>query len=194
VTAGHHRDLGGSAPDVHDERTGNVGGADAGPRRGGDRLFDELHVAPRLDRPRGHREGSLFDPRGAARDADHGQRPQQATAQAGPAQERLQHGYRRVQVGDDPITQRVDDIDAPGILPSQSVRCVPHRRHAASGLVDGDRGWLIDHEPPPGDVDQRVDRSQIDCHARPQPHATFSVVQNCLVWFLPMVPSPVARS
>ena len=125
VAACHHRDLGGPATDVHDERAGPVGRAEASPGGGGDRFLDELHVAPGLDCRGGHRQGSLFDPGGPAGNTDHSRRPQQAAAQAGPAQERLQHGHRPVQVGDDPVPQRVDDLDALRLLPGQDVRALP---------------------------------------------------------------------
>ncbi len=92
----------------------------------GDRFFDEPHRAPGLDRRGGRRQRPLLDPGGPAGDADHRRRPQQGTPQPCLAQERLQHGHRPVQVGDDPVPQRVDDVDAVRFLARQHVRGLPH--------------------------------------------------------------------
>ena len=126
VAAGHHRDLGGPAADVHDERAGPVGRADAGPGGGGDRFLDELDVAPGLDRPGGHRQGPLLDPGGPARE-----RRSPPTAAAGRGAARRGAGTPAawrptIKVGDDPIPQRVNDLDALRLLAGQDVRGLPH--------------------------------------------------------------------
>ena len=73
---------------------------------------------------------------------------------------------------DDPVAQRVDDLDVLGVLARQGVRFQAHRGHPACFPVQGDGGWLFDDEPAASDTDERIDRAEVDRHARPQSHNT----------------------
>ncbi len=172
VTARQHRCLGVPAADVHDEGTGPGGEVEARASGGRDRLVDEPNRAARPQRPDRRRQRSALHRGGAARHADHGRRPQQATAQAGPAQEGLQHGRRRVQVGDDPATHRVDDLDVLRFLPGQRVRGGTHGRDAAGRPVNGDGRRLLDDQAAARHGHERVDSAQVNRYACPQSHGT----------------------
>ncbi len=90
----------------------------------------------------------------------------------GPAQERLQHGGGRVQVGYHPVAQRMDNLDVLGLLPGQGVRGLARRGHPAGCPVNRYRRGLFEDEPAAGDADERIDRAEIDRYTRPQPHVT----------------------
>src|SRR5258707_14930307 len=90
--------------------------------------------------------------------------------QASTAHERLQNGRGPAPGGDDPVPQRVDDLDVLRSLARQGIRYLAHRGRLAGFPVDGDRRGLLDDQPLAGDVDQRINRSEVNRHARPQPH------------------------
>jgi hypothetical protein len=107
-----------------------------------------------------------------SRTVQRGRGPQQAAAQAGLAQEGPQHGRGRVQVRDDPVPQRVDDLDVLGFLPGQRIGGQAHGGDLAGGPVDGDRRGFLDHDAAAQDTDERVDRAEVDRYASSQPHGT----------------------
>jgi hypothetical protein len=108
---------------------------------------------------------------------------------AGPAQEGLQHGRCRIKIRYHAIAERVDDVDVLGVLPGQDVRGIADRGEFARRPVDRDRRRLIEHNPAPRDVDERVDRALVDRYPCPQPHGTCPLPENApcafQVWFLP---------
>jgi long-chain acyl-CoA synthetase len=67
--AGDHRDLGGTAPDVHDERPRPFGKLDAGTGGSGDRLGEETYAVASVPRSQHGDDGLALDPRRPARHA-----------------------------------------------------------------------------------------------------------------------------
>jgi hypothetical protein len=164
------RDLGGPAADVDHETARAAGQVEPGPGRRGDRLVDQPHVVPGApDAERGH-DGPALDRRGPAGHAHQGVGPQRAGKTPGLAQERVQHGGGRVQVGDDPVPERVDDLDVLRLLVGQGVRGRAHRGDLAEAGIDGDRGRLFQHDAASGHPDERIDRAEVDGHATPEAH------------------------
>jgi hypothetical protein len=163
-------DLGRPAADVDHEPARPAGQVEPGPGRGGHWLVDQPHVVPGApDAQRGD-DGPPFDRRGAAGHADQGVRPQRVARAPGPAQEVVQQGSGRVQVGDDPVPQRVDHLDVLWFLVGQRIGRLAYRGDLADGCIDGDRGGLFEHDAAPSHPDQRIDRAEINGHATPEAH------------------------
>jgi hypothetical protein len=163
-------DLGGPAADVDHEPARPAGQVEARAGRRGHRLVDQPHGVPgTADAQRGD-DGPALDRRGAAGHCDQGARPHQAAAAPGPAQERVQQLDGRVQVGDDPVPQRVDHLDLLRLLIGQRVRGRAHRNDLADRRVDGERGGLLEHDAAPRDPDQGVDRAEVNGHATAEAH------------------------
>jgi hypothetical protein len=163
-------DLGGPAADVDHEPARPAGQVEAGAGRRGHRLVDQPHgVAGAPHAQRGD-DGPALDRRGAAGHADQGAGPQRAAPAAGPAEEGVQQGGGRVQVGDDPVPQRVDHLDVLRLLVGQRVRGLARRGDLADRRIDGDRGRLLEHDAAPRYPDERVDRAEINRHATPEAH------------------------
>jgi hypothetical protein len=161
--------LGGAAADVDHEPARPAGQVESGAGRRGDRLVDQPHVVPRApDAERGHDRPPL-DRGGAAGHADQRVGPQHAEP-PGPAQELVQHGGGRVQVGDDPVPQRVDHLDVLRFLVGQRVGGLAHRGHFPDRGIDGDRGGLLEHDAAPRHPDERIDRAKVNRHATPEAH------------------------
>jgi len=163
-------DFGGPAADVDHEPARPAGQVEAGAGRRGHRLVDEPHgVAGTPYAQRGD-DGPALDRRGAAGHADQGAGPQRAAPAAGPAEEGVQQGGGRVQVGNDPVPQRVEHLDVLRLLVGQRVRGLAHRGDLADCRIDGDRGRLFEHDATARYPDERVDRTQVDRHATPEAH------------------------
>jgi hypothetical protein len=163
-------DLRGPAADVDHEPARPAGQVEARAGRRGHRLVDQPHVVPGApDAQRGD-DGPALDRRGAAGHADQGVRPHRAAPAAGPAQERVQQFHGRVQVGDDPVPQRVDHLDVLRFLVGQRVRGLAHGGHLADHRVDGDGGGLLEHDAAARDPDEGINRAKIDRHATSEAH------------------------
>jgi len=109
-------DLGGPAADVDHEPARPAGQVEAGAGRRGHRLVDQPHgVAGTPHAQRGD-DGPALDRCGAAGHADQGAGPQRIGPAAGPAEKGMQQGGGRVQVGDDPVSQRVEHLDVLRLL------------------------------------------------------------------------------
>jgi hypothetical protein len=161
--------LGGAAADVDHEPARPAGQVESGAGRRGHRLVDQPHVVPGApDAERGHDRAPL-DRRRAAGHADQRVGPQHAEPPAA-AQEVVQHGGGRVQVGDDPVPQRVDHLDVLRLLVGERVRGRAHRGHLPDRRIDGDRGRLLEHDAAPRHPDERVDRAKVNRHATPEAH------------------------
>jgi hypothetical protein len=168
--ARHRGDLGGPAADVDHEPARPAAEVEARAGRRGHRLVDQPHVIPGApDAQRGD-DGPALDRRGAAGHADQGVRPHRAAPAAGPAQEGVQQLHGRVQVGDDPVPQRVDHLDVLWFLVGQRVRGLTHRGDLADHGIDGDRGGLLEHDAAPRGPDEGVDRAQVNRHATSEAH------------------------
>ena len=168
--AGHRRDLGGPAADVDHETADPAGQVEPGAGRRGDRLVDEPHVVPGAPDGQRRDDRAPLHRRGAAGHADQCVAPQRAGRAAGLAQEPVQHLRGGVQVGDDPVAQRVDDLDVLRFLVRERVGGLPYRGHLADGRIDRDGGRLLKHNAAPCHPDERVDRPEVDGHATAEAH------------------------
>src|ERR1700750_1266703 len=145
------------------------GQVDPGAGGGGPRLVDQPDVVPGTPYTQRGDDRPPLDRRGPARHA-HQRVPPDQREPAGPAQKRVQHARGRVQVRDDPVPQRVDHLDVLRFLIGQRVRRLAHRGDLAHAGVDGDRGWLLEHDAPAGHPDERVHGAEVDPHATPEAH------------------------
>jgi len=73
----------------------------------------------------------------------------------------VQHLFGDVEVGDDAVLQRPDGHDVAGVRPSIAFASWPTASTGVVGLVDGDDGRLVEHDPLATNVDQRVRRSEV---------------------------------
>jgi hypothetical protein len=171
------RDLGGPAADVDHEAARAAGQVESRAGRRGHRLVDQPHVvlgAPHVQRGD---NGPALDRGGAAWHADQRVWPQHAEP-PGLLQERVQHRRGGLQVGYDPVPQRVDHLDVLRFLVGQRVCGSADRGDLPDGGVDGDRGRLLEHDAAPGHPDERVDRAEVDRHATAEAH----VAPLCPTW------------
>ena len=175
-----HCDLGGPAAHVHHERTRARRQVDACPRGRGDRLVHQPDHRTRPSRFEGGGHRPAFHPRRAAGHCDQCPRPQRTRVPGGPVQEPVEHERGRVQVGDDPVPQRVDDLDVLRFLARQRVGLRADRGDLPGRGVDSDRGRLIDHESPARDPDECARRAQIDRDASPQAHGAHPSIRNAV--------------
>jgi hypothetical protein len=166
----HGGHLGGPAADVDHESARPAAQVEAGSGRRGHRLVDQPHVVPGApDAQRGD-DGPALDRRGAAGHADQRVGAQRVARAPGAAQEGVQQGGGRVQVGDDPVPQRVDHLDVARLLVGQRVRGLAHRGDLADRRVDRDRGRLLQHDAAPRHPDERIDRAEVNRHATSEAH------------------------
>jgi hypothetical protein len=168
--ARHGGDLGGPAADVDHEPARPAGQVEAGAGRRGHRLVDQPHGVPGTPHAQRGHDGPALDGRGAAGHADQGAGPQRAAPAAGPAEEGVQQGGGRVQIGDDPVPQRVDHLDVLRFLVGQRVRGLARRGDLADRRIDGDRGRLLEHDAASRHPDERVDRAKVNRHATSEAH------------------------
>jgi hypothetical protein len=168
LPAGHRGDLGRAAADVHHEAARAARQVNPAAGRRCDGFVDQVCLVARsLRADRGHHR-LAFHEGGAARHRH--QDAGRADPAQHPAQETMEHGDRGVQVRDHSITERVNHIDTPWLLFVQDVSGAADRGEPAVAGVDRDRRRLLQHHAFPRYPDQRVDRPEIDGHARPETH------------------------
>ena len=158
-----HRDLGGAAADVDDHVAGGLVHREPGADRGGHRLFDHEHRLAGAGELGGFLHRASLDARDPRRDADHHAwlRP---LALVHALDEVAQHLLADVEVGDHAVLQRADGLDVAGRAAEHALRLDADREHAAVVGVDRDDRRLVEHDPAPSHVDERVGGAEVDGH------------------------------
>ena len=157
-----HRDLGGAAADVDDQRAGRLGDRQAGADRRRHRLLDQVGLAG-AGREAGLLDRPLLDPGHAGGDADDDARVGEAVG-VHLLDEVAQHLLGDVEVGDHPVLERPDRGDRARRAPQHPLRFDADRVDLAVARVDRHDRGLGEHDAAAAHVDERVGRAEVDGH------------------------------
>ncbi len=80
------------------------------------------------------------------------------------ADEVIQHLLGRVVVGDDAVAERPDHLDGPGAAAEHGLGLCADREHGAVARVHRDDRRLVQHDPLPRHVDERIGGAEVDRH------------------------------
>src|SRR6267142_2927861 len=80
------------------------------------------------------------------------------------AHEIRQHLLRSFKVRDDPVKQGSDDHNIAGLASVHLLRLEANSDHLSGDGIDGDQGWLIDHDAAAAHIDDGRRRSHVYCH------------------------------
>ncbi len=161
--AGHRddRDVGGAAADVDDHVAGRLGDGQAGADRRRHRLVDQVDLAG-LGPQRALLHRAPLDLRDLGRHADDDARPDPHAARAGPLDEVGEHPLGGVEVGDDPVAQRLDRHHVVRRAPEHLLGAAPDRLDPVVRRVVGDDRRLVQDDAATGGEDAGVGRAEID--------------------------------
>ena len=155
-----HRDLGGAAADVDDHVAHRLVDRQPGADRGRHRLLDQVGLRG-AGPARGFEHRALLDVRDRRRHADEHARAIQPV-DAGPLEQQPDHALRDLEVGDRAAAQRPHRDDVAGRAADHLPRLLPHREHVLRAAVERDDGRLVQDDPAPARVDERVRGTEID--------------------------------
>ena len=142
---GDDGDVGGAAADVDDGRGPLVLDRDARAEDGREPLLDHVD-APDVRLLGRREERPLLDLRDAGEHAHHGAAAEVGEATAGLADEVVEDLLRALEVGDDAVDQRRDELHVARLAPLHVVGLAPDGDDLARNLVDGDDGRLVDDD------------------------------------------------
>ena len=153
-------------PHVHHHVAGRRSDRQARPIGGGQRFWDQIGSScPGLHGSVVH--GPLFDAGDPARGADHHlgakKRAQKRVGISRHCLDQIaQHRFGDHKIGDHPVPDRASHFDALWGPSEHVVRFVPDSHHRVVAQPNCHHGRLVQHNAPSFDVDQDVDRPQID--------------------------------
>ena len=160
-----HGYFGGAAADVNHHAAGRFGYRQAGTDRGSHRFFDQTDFdgARRLGR---FLNGASFHRGRTGRNADDDHRRGKGTPVVNLADKIFDHFFRNFKIGNYAVAQRTDRLNVAGSTPQHLFGFVADRQNlffAADFFNRHDRR-LVQHNPLPFDIYQRIGSSQVNRH------------------------------